>query len=194
VDAALRFRRRHALHPVHAGFELQPREDAGPRDRGDDLLVAAEVVLRDRDELRLPAMQVGIAGVHAEEIGREQRRLVAARAGPDLQDGAALVGGVLGQQLELQSLFQVGDPGAERVELLARHRRHLLVGGRIGQKRSQVGRLALGGAQRVDRGNHRIEVGELLGQLGVGGRRGAVIELGLDRLPALDQTVQLVLR
>ena len=48
VDAPARLGRRNALHAVHAGFELQAREHALAGDRGDDLLVAAEVVLRHR--------------------------------------------------------------------------------------------------------------------------------------------------
>ena len=34
VDAALRLGVRHALHPVHAALELQPREDAAALDLG----------------------------------------------------------------------------------------------------------------------------------------------------------------
>ena len=41
VDAALRFGCGHALHAVHAGFELEAREGAGTRDAADDLAIAA---------------------------------------------------------------------------------------------------------------------------------------------------------
>ena len=41
VDPALRLGRRHALHAVGAGLELQQREGALADDAADDLLVAA---------------------------------------------------------------------------------------------------------------------------------------------------------
>ena len=41
------------------------------------------------EHLELPAAPLGVALVHAEEVGREQRRLVAARAGADLDDDVA---------------------------------------------------------------------------------------------------------
>ena len=50
---------------------------------------------------RLP---LGVFGVHAEQIAGEQSRFVAARARPDFEDGAALVGGVLGQERDLNRL------------------------------------------------------------------------------------------
>ena len=41
VDAPLRLGRRHALHAMRAGLELEPRKRAAPDDAADDLLVAA---------------------------------------------------------------------------------------------------------------------------------------------------------
>ncbi len=66
VDAAARLRRRHALHAVDARFELQPREHALARDFGDDLLVAAGLAFALGEHLHLPAVQFGVALVHAE--------------------------------------------------------------------------------------------------------------------------------
>ena len=99
----------HALHAMHAGFELQPREDAAPVDRGDDFLVAAGGAFAGRHELDLPAVQFGVALVHAEQVAGEQRRLVAARAGADFEDDAVLVGGVLGQQREADRAVRVAS-------------------------------------------------------------------------------------
>ena len=101
VDAAAGLGRRHALHAVHAGFELQLREDALARDGRDDFLVAAGLALARRGDLDLPAAPGGIALVHAEQVAGEQRRLVAAGAGADFEDGVLLVGRVLGQQQDL---------------------------------------------------------------------------------------------
>ena len=94
VDAALRLGVRHALHPVHAALELQPAEHALALDRGDDLLVAAGVALADALHLDPPAVLGGVALVHAEQVAGEQRRLVAAGAGPHLQDGRGVLVGV----------------------------------------------------------------------------------------------------
>ena len=51
----LRLGLRHALHPVHAGFELQLRRTRLPGDRGDDFLVAADLAFAGREHLDLPA-------------------------------------------------------------------------------------------------------------------------------------------
>jgi len=50
MDAALRFGGRHALHAVHARFELEARERARTRDAADDLAIAAVLArtLRER--------------------------------------------------------------------------------------------------------------------------------------------------
>ena len=80
-------------------LELQPGEHAAARDRGDRLLVRRRCRSRESSmtSKRQPLLG-GIALVHAEQIGGEQRRLVAAGAGADFQDGVALVGRVLRQQ------------------------------------------------------------------------------------------------
>ena len=104
VDATAGLGRRNALHAMHARLELEARKDALARDRGDDLLVAAEIALRRTDQLGLPAVLIGVAAVHAKQVGGEQCGLVTARAGPDLENGAALVGGILRQQVHPQLL------------------------------------------------------------------------------------------
>ena len=50
------------------------------------------------DHVDLPALPLREAGVHAEHLGREQRGLVAAGAGADLQQDVLLVVGVLGDE------------------------------------------------------------------------------------------------
>ena len=80
----------------------------------DDLLDAAEVALGEADHLDPPALQLGVALVHAQEVAREQRRLVAARAGTDLDDRVLLVGDVLRQQAAggCRARGRAGGPGA----------------------------------------------------------------------------------
>ena len=76
MDAALSFGGRHALHPVHAGFELQPREHALAGDRGGGVAEAADIVGRDFHRLEPPALQTGVFLVHGEQVAGEQRRFV----------------------------------------------------------------------------------------------------------------------
>ena len=51
-------------------------------------------------------MLLGEARVHAEDLGRKQRSLVAARAGADFENDVLLVVGVLGQQQHLDLFFE----------------------------------------------------------------------------------------
>ena len=98
VDAAAGLGVRHPLDPVDAAFEFQPAEHPVAVDGGDDLLVAAGVALGEGVDLHPPALQGGIALIHAEQVAGEQGRLVAAGAGADLQDGRGVLVAVLGGQ------------------------------------------------------------------------------------------------
>ncbi len=104
VDAPLRLRIGDPLHPVDPALELEPGENAPALHLGHDLPVAAGRALALGEDLHLPALQVRVAGVHAQEIAREQGRLVPAGPGADLEDGALLVRLVLGQEHEPQAL------------------------------------------------------------------------------------------
>ena len=161
MDAALRLGLRHALHPMHAGFELEPREHALAGDVGDDLLVAAGRGFARRKDVDLPAMLVGVALIHAEEIAGEERRLLAAGAGAHLEDRALLVGGILGQQLHLELVLELLDLLVEGTDLFFGERRHVLFRGRIVDQLLQALALAKSRAERVDGGDNRIELGEL---------------------------------
>ena len=63
-------------------------------------------------------MEFGVAAVHAEEIAREQRRLVAPGPGADFQDGAALIGGIARQQRQPKLLCQVLESSRKGLALL----------------------------------------------------------------------------
>ena len=91
VDAAAGFGGRHALHAVHAALVLQLAVDALALDQRDDFLDAAGVGVAGRHHLELPALALGVARVHAEQVGGEQRRFVAAGAGADFEDDVLLV-------------------------------------------------------------------------------------------------------
>ena len=78
-------------------LELQSGKDAISVDRGNNLLVSAKVIFGDVDNLDLPFAKLGVAAVHAEQVGCEKRRLVATRPGPHLDNDALVVGLVLRQ-------------------------------------------------------------------------------------------------
>ena len=101
VDAPLGLGRRHALHPMDAALELEPGENAAARHFGDDLLEPPGRPLARRQNFDLPALPLGVFDVHAEQVAGEQGCFVPARARPDFDDCAALVGGVLGQERNL---------------------------------------------------------------------------------------------
>ena len=63
-----------------------------------------------RDLLDLPALGAGVAGVHLVQVAGEQGRLVAAGAGPDLDDELSKSSRRIDQELVL-------DLGVERVAL-----------------------------------------------------------------------------
>jgi len=102
MHAALCLGGGHPLHAVRAGFELQHRICAVPDNPRNDFLVAAHFAGAFRYDFHLPALAFGEARIHAEQIAGEQRRFVAAGSGANFQKYAALIVGVLRQQLHLQ--------------------------------------------------------------------------------------------
>ncbi len=137
-------------------------------------------------------MALGIARVHAEEVSREQGSLVAAGAGAHLEDGALLVGGILGQEVDAQLLLHLLHALLDLVELLLRHLLEAPVGGGIVDDLDQIVALGLELAQLLHGLHDRVEIGEFLGELRVGGGIDAAVEVGLDLLPALHDLVELV--
>jgi hypothetical protein len=127
VDAPGGFRGRDALHAVDSRFELQARKHPAARDRGARLLVAAEPGLVDAEDLHTPPVQLRITKIHAEKFGREECRLLAARARPHFQDRVALVRLVLREQHHLRPALQLRQPLARRLQLGLRQCPHLLV-------------------------------------------------------------------
>ena len=162
VDAPLRLRGRHPLHPVHPAFELQPPEHPVAGDGRDDFLIAAGLALGNALDLHAPAVQGGIALVHAKKVPREQGRLVAAGARAHLQDGRGVLVLVLGRQQQGHLPLQPGQPVLQRVQLLPGQGRHLGVAA-LGHG-LQFGRFAPHPLQLAHRLHHRLQLGVLLGQ------------------------------
>ena len=122
VDAALGLGGGDALDAVDAGLVLELRVDVVAFDDGGDVLEAvADAGLGLGEDLDLPLVLLGEAEVHAEDLGDEERGLVAAGAGAELEDDVLLVVGILGQEQDLELLFDGGETWLERVELLLGH-------------------------------------------------------------------------
>ena len=158
------------------------------------MIVPAEVVLRHGDDLDFPAVQVRIAAVHAEEIGSKERGFVAARAGAHLEDDVALVGGVLGQELDLELMLERLEAAVDGAQLLLGEGGHLTIGAARLDHRRQLVAFLLRPAQGLDRRDDGIDLGKLLRKAREVGRTRTGVELGLHDVPALDQPVELLLR
>ena len=115
VDAALRLGRRHALHAVAAGLELELRVDVVALDADHQLPCSRRGRSRSRDmiSVRQP-LALGVAQVHAHQVAGEQRRFVAAGAGADFEEGVARVVRVARQQRGLQLGVQAFDSRPRR--------------------------------------------------------------------------------
>ena len=79
-------------------------------------------------DVHLPALALREARVHAEDLGREERGLVAAGAGADLEQDVLLVVRVLGDEEEADLGVQGVAAGLERAQLLVGHLAQLGVG------------------------------------------------------------------
>ncbi len=154
----------HALDAVDAGFEFEPLEHVAAGDRDDRLLEAADAGLRQVHHLKAPAVQRRIALIHAEEIGGEKRRLLAAGAGAQFEDGIALVSRVLGQQHKPHAALELGNALVELGKLAGRQRPHLRIA--LGRQRGEILALRPRAFQSFDGGDERREVAVFLRELG----------------------------
>ena len=128
VNATPRFGFRNPLHAVHPGLELEPREHAFAAHRGNNFLVTAGFALARRQDFHLPPPRRSIALVHPEQIASKQRRLRTTCTGSDLDDSAALVSGILGQQHDLDCLFKLFDPVPDYLEIRFSQLAHFAIG------------------------------------------------------------------
>src|SRR2546425_4024876 len=103
MDAALLFRDGDALHAVHSRFVAQRPVRFGSTRGEDRFFQTAERPLGEGEDVDLPAATLAEARVHAKQIGGKQRRLVAAGAGSDLDNGIAIVEGVDRKSTRLNS-------------------------------------------------------------------------------------------
>jgi hypothetical protein len=172
---------------MDAALVLQPAVDAFPLDGGDDLLQAAAAGLVARQHFNPPALALGVLAVHAEQLGGEQRRFVAAGSGPDFEDDVLLIVRVLRDQQDLELAQERIAARGERFQLLLGECAHVAVGGRgelFGLCDVTHHRLIL--AKTLD---DRLVLGQRFGELAVLGR----VALHFGSAEAVDQLLGLSL-
>ena len=86
-----------------------------------DILVATQLIGADVNRGDFPAPALSVAGVHPEQVTREEGRLVTTGAGPDLDDGMPGLIRIGGQQSHAQVLLNGGQPGFQFFQLHGRH-------------------------------------------------------------------------
>ena len=162
VHAALRFGFGHALDAVHAALELEAGIHLVARDAEHDLLVAAEFGLGGAHDLGLPAAFIRVHGVHAVQVGGEQRAFLAARAAADLHENVFLVVRVLGQEQDLELVLEPRDVSLGLLELFLRQLFHVRVGQHLERVLLRLLCFFIGAERRDD----RLELVALLEELG----------------------------
>jgi hypothetical protein len=187
VDTAGGLGFRNALHAVDASFVAEAAVRADALHQGDDLLEPADLGLREVDDVDTPALALGVARVHAEELGGEERRFAAACAGADLEDRAALGVGVLRPQLVLELRLQLADARFERVALGDRYRVELVAARQVPEQLARLVALAHRLLIALVELDHRLELRERL--------RGVAIDRGVAERGGVGQLVgQLAVR
>jgi hypothetical protein len=144
------------------------RVDELPAHQGDDFLEAAGCGFAQVHDLHLPALALGIARNHPEEVGRKQRSLLAPFTAADLDDGVALVVRILGQQQQIDLLDHAAAFGFEPGQLLLDQLAKLGVGHGF----AVLGDASVEILQSAERAHHGLEIRallvDLLQPLGVG--------------------------
>ncbi len=120
-EQALLFGDRNALHAMHAALVLELGVDLVAADEGDDFLESADARFAAGGDFHLPVLRFGEAGVHAENLGREEGRLVATGARADFEDDVLVVVRILRQEEDAQFLFDAVLLGLELGDLHLGH-------------------------------------------------------------------------
>ena len=111
VDASAGLRLRYALDAVHPAFKLQAGVRPLPADEQACLTHAAELRLVEVRKLGLPAVRVGVHGIHSIETMRKERRFFPADTGAQLQNDIAVIVRVARQQQHAQRLLELRAAG-----------------------------------------------------------------------------------
>src|SRR5262249_50147145 len=106
VDAAARLRDRHPLDAVDTALELELAPCPPALDEENGFFEPAYAGRARVHHFDLPALALGVLGVHPRDIGGEEPRLVTTRPRPDLQEHALAIVLVTGEEQALELLFQ----------------------------------------------------------------------------------------
>ena len=128
MDTALAFGGRDALHAVAARFEFQTAVRPESDNAGDDFFIAAQLAFVGGNDFDLPAVALGVAAVHAQQIACKQRGFVAACSGAYLDEDVFVVVGIFGQQEFLQFGIERVDFGFRRFDFFGGKIFHFGVG------------------------------------------------------------------
>ena len=129
------------------------------RHEEDDLLEPADLGRARAQELHLPAVPLGEAAVHAGEVRREERRLVAARPGADLDDGVSRIVGVARQEQHLELAPRVSSSSrSTSASSAARELRELAVARPPERCRRPRPRRSSSAAKAPDRDDRLLEI------------------------------------
>ena len=137
-------------------------------------------------------MQVCITLVHAEEIAGEERGLVAAGAGAQFEDRAALVGHVARKQGDADIVLEFLNSRSRLVALGLGKLAHLVIDGRIREHGCYALGLRLRAAPVADQVDEARELRQFLRQLREFSPRGARCKAGRDFLVAALDEIKLV--
>ena len=113
VDAALGLGGGDALDAVDAGLVLHLRVDLVAFEDGGNVFETADVGGGLGEDFDFPAVLLGEAEVHAEDLGDEERGLVSAGGGAELDDDVLVVVGVFGEEHDADVGFEGGEARLE---------------------------------------------------------------------------------
>ena len=140
----------------------------------------------ERHHLELPAVTLGELAVHPEQLGRKQRRFVAARAGADLEHDVPFVVRIFRDEEDLQIGDERFAAGDQAFELFLRQLAHVRIG--AGGELFGLGDVARDGLVLAEALDGRFDFRERLRVLPVDGR----IALDLGRADEPEQLLVLL--
>ena len=168
MNASAGFGGRHTLHAVDAALIFQLAVHTPALDGGRRFLEATDASVAARHHVEFPALALGVLRIHAEQLAREQRSLVAAGARANFEHDVLLVVLVFRDEQNLEVGDECVSSRLQPFELFLRQFAH--VG--VARRRQLLGLLevvhdGLVFAEPLDR---RLDVRQRLGLLAILGR------------------------
>src|SRR3990172_2568965 len=156
-------RRAEAARPP--GCRMNPFCPPSPAELQNALFQPADAGVAGRQRFGFPAVFLGVAGVHPEQIGSEEGCLVTARPGPDFQDDIAVAAWIFGEEQVPDLELELPGPRRELCHFGFGQRPHLRVV--RSQQLPRLGQLILDGAPGPIGAHQWLDVGPFLTQRGV---------------------------